>query len=235
MDYGQFCPVAKASELLGERWMLLIVRELMLGSHRYSELQRGLSRISPSLLSKRLKELEAAGVIVSKPAKGGRSREYFLTAAGKELQPLIEQLAVWGMRWAKGQLRDEELDVEFLMWDIQRRIDRSHLPDGEWAFCFIFEDIARFKHWWLLVKDSGVDLCTESPGVDVDLYVRCTLRDLVRVWDGELSTRSALGAKIIQTQGNPRLAKSMPDWLGVSPFAGLKAGDPALKLVAAED
>ena len=235
MDYGQFCPVAKASEVLAERWVLLIVRELMLGSHRFSELQRGLSRISPSLLSKRLKELEVAGILVSKQQKGGRNREYYLTPAGKELQPMIEHLAVWGMRWAKGQLRDEELDVEFLMWDIQRRIDRDCLPDGEWTFCFIFEDMPNFNNWWLLVKDSGIDLCTENPGVDVDLYVRSTLRDLVRVWDGELTTKSALRKKIINTQGNQKLSRSMPDWLGVSPFSDVDAADHKLKLIAASD
>ena len=98
MGYGQFCPVAKATELLGERWMLLILRELLLGSHRYSELQRGLSRISPSLLAKRLKQLEQAGIVVRKPRSAGKGSGYYLTPAGKELEPLIGQLAVWGMR-----------------------------------------------------------------------------------------------------------------------------------------
>ena len=131
MGYGQFCPIAKATELLGERWMLLILRELFLGSHRYSELQRGLSRISPSLLTKRLKELEQAGIVVRKSGQCRRGHDYYLTPAGKELKPLIENLAVWGMRWARGQLRDEELDVEFLMWDVQRRLE----PDGDELQC----------------------------------------------------------------------------------------------------
>ncbi len=159
----------------------------------------------------------------------------FLTPAGKELQPLIEHLAVWGMRWAKGQLRDEELDVEFLMWDIQRRINRDHLPDGEWVFCFIFGDIARYNSWWLLVKDGGIDLCTENPNVDVDLYIRSTLRDLISVWDGELAIKTAMRKKIIQTQGKTKLAKSMPDWLGINPFADVEAADPTLKLIPADD
>ena len=133
-DYGQFCPIAKASELIGERWTILILRELLLGTHRYSEFQRTLSRISPSLLTKRLKQLEQAGIIVRKSQPGKKGYHYFLTPAGKELSPVIEHLAMWGMRWARGQLRDEELDVEFLMWDIQRRIQFNMLPDGETVF-----------------------------------------------------------------------------------------------------
>lgn len=163
-SYGQFCPVAKASELLGERWMLLILRELLLGTHRYSEFQRALSRISPSVLTKRLKQLESAGIIVRKTQPGRKGNGCFLTPAGKELAPIVEHLAVWGMRWARGQLTDDELDVDFLMWDIQRRLDLDKLPDGETVFCFIFEDLSKYKSWWLIACDGEVDLCTENPG-----------------------------------------------------------------------
>ena len=121
-EYGQFCPVAKASDIIGERWTVLILRELFLGTRRYNEFQRGLSRISPTLLSKRLKSLEKNGLIVRKSPPGQKSHEYYLTESGRELEPLIEHLAVWGMRWARGQLDDNELDVEFLMRDLQRRL-----------------------------------------------------------------------------------------------------------------
>jgi DNA-binding HxlR family transcriptional regulator len=120
VDYGQFCPVAKATELIGERWTILIIRELVLGTHRFSDFQRALSRISPSLLAKRLKDLEKAGIIIRKAQQGRRGYQYFLTPAGRQLAPVIEHLATWGMRWARGQLTDKELDVEFLMWEIQR-------------------------------------------------------------------------------------------------------------------
>jgi DNA-binding HxlR family transcriptional regulator len=233
MDYGQFCPVAKAGELLGERWMLLVLRELFLGSHRYSDFQRGLSRISPSLLTKRLNQLEHAGIIVRKRQGGRKGYEYYLTPAGKELQPLIEHLAVWGMRWARGQLRDEELDVEFLMWDIQRRLQIDHLPDGETIFCFIFDDIDRFKNWWLVVRDGSVDLCTENPGLDVDLYISSSLRILVEVWEGDIGIKSAQRNQMIKTQGDAQLAKTMPDWLGINLYADVRPGDPALTKVAA--
>ncbi|MEH6549341.1 MAG: helix-turn-helix domain-containing protein [Pseudomonadales bacterium] len=235
MDYGQFCPIAKATELLGERWMLLILRELFLGSHRYSELQRGLSRISPSLLTKRLKQLEQAGIIVRKIRHGGSGHEYYLTPAGKDLKPLMENLAVWGMRWARGQLRGEELDVEFLMWDVQRRVQTDKLPDGETILCFIFSDIERYHSWWVIVRDDNVDLCTENPGLDVDLYIRSSLRTMVEVWEGDLPLQSALNNEKIAAQGNKQLAKTMSAWFGINPYADIRPGDPALTRVAAED
>ncbi len=234
MGYGQFCPVAKATELLGERWMLLILRELFLGSHRYSEFQHGLSRISPSLLAKRLKQLEQAGIIVRKTRLGARGSDYYLTPAGKELEPLIEQLAVWGMRWARGQLRDDELDVEFLMWDIQRRLQIDRLPDGNTIICFIFDDLERYRNWWLVVRGGQVDLCTENPGLDVDLYISSSMRDLVSVWEGDVPIKTALRKKLLRTQGSRQLASTLPQWLGISPYADVRRGDPELTRVAAD-
>ena len=233
--YGQFCPVAKASELLGERWMLLILRELLLGSHRYSEFQRALSRISPSLLTKRLKQLESAGIIIRKTQQGRKGHDYYLTPAGKELAPIVEHLAPWGMRWARGQLNDDELDVEFLMWDIQRRFDTDRLPDGETVFCFIFNDLTSFKNWWLVVKDGEVDVCTENPGKDVDLYVSTSLRNLVKIWQGDIEIKAAQQQKLIKTQGNKQLTKTMPDWLGICLYAEVRPGDPTLMKIAVDD
>jgi len=233
--YGQFCPVAKASELLGERWMILILRELLLGSHRYSEFQRALSRISPSLLTKRLKQLESAGIIIRKTLQGRKGHDYYLTPAGKELAPIVEHLATWGMRWARGQLNDDELDVEFLMWDIQRRLDTDRLPDGETVLCFIFNELVTFKKWWLIVKDGEVDVCTKNPGKDVDLYVSTSLRNLVEIWEGDIEIKAAQQQKLIKTQGNKQLTKSMPSWLGICLYAEVRPGDPTLMQITADD
>lgn len=234
-SYGQFCPVAKASELLAERWTLLILRELLLGSHRFGELQRALSRISPSLLTKRLKQLESAGIVIRKAQVGRKGLDYFLTPAGKELAPIVEHLAIWGMRWARGQLSDDELDVEFLMWDIQRRLDTDMLPDGETVFCFIFDDLVSFKNWWLIVSNREVDVCTENPGKDVDLYINTTLRNLVEIWEGDIEIKAAQQQKLIKTQGNKRLANTMSDWLGICLYADIRPGDPVLMNIAADD
>jgi DNA-binding HxlR family transcriptional regulator len=220
--YGQFCPVAKATEIVGERWTMLILRELLLGTTRFSDFQRGLSRISPTLLTKRLKMLEARGLVVRKRPSGQQSYEYHLTACGRELEPLVEHLAVWGMRWARGRMSDDELDVEFLMWDLQRRLQTGQLPDGETVLCFIFEELEKFKTWWLVAGEGEVDLCTENPGKEVDLYVTTSVRTLVDVWDGDLDLAKAIRDGRVRVHGNVHLARTMPGWLGISPFAGVR-------------
>jgi DNA-binding HxlR family transcriptional regulator len=224
-EYGQFCPVAKASDIIGERWTVLILRELLLGTTRYNDFQRGLSRISPTLLSKRLKMLEEKGLIVRRRPSGAKSHEYHLTACGRELEPLIEHLAVWGMRWARGQMTDIELDVEFLMWDLQRRLQTERLPDGETVLCFSFDELERFKTWWLVVSANDVDLCSENPGKEVDLYISSTVRDLAIVWRGDVPIKKALREKTIRTHGNTHLARTMPDWLGICLYADVDAAE----------
>ena len=221
-EYGQFCPVAKASDILGERWTVLILRELLLGTTRFNDFQRGLSRISPTLLSKRLKGLEEKGLIVRKRSPGQERHEYQLTACGRELEPIIEHLAVWGMRWARGQMTDSELDVEFLMWDLQRRLQTDHLPNGETVLCFTFDELEEFKTWWLVACEGEVDLCTENPGKDVDLYISTGVRTLVEVWSGDLDLKRALREKLIRTQGNTHLARVMSDWLGICLYADVR-------------
>jgi len=226
-DYGQFCPVAKATEVIGERWTLLILRELMLGTCRFNDFQRALSRISPTLLTKRLKHLEERGIIIRKKISGQRGYEYRLTAAGKELAPLIETLAVWGMRWARGQMTDDELDVEFLMWDLQRRIQTQYLPDGETVICFQFNELEKFKTWWIVAFDDKVDLCTEDPGKEVDLYVTSTVRTMVEVWEGDVELAAALADKTMTTHGLRTLERTMPDWLGLCLFKDVKRAETA--------
>jgi DNA-binding HxlR family transcriptional regulator len=221
-DYGQFCPVAKATEVVGEKWTLLIIRELMLGTCRFNDFQRALSRISPTLLTKRLKHLEARGIIIKKQISGQKGYEYRLTAAGKELSPLVEMLAKWGMRWARGQMTDDELDVEFLMWDLQRRLQTEHLPAGETVVCFSFDELEQFKTWWVVVYDAKVDLCTEDPGKDVDLYINSNVRTLVEVWEGDVELTAALARRDITTHGVRALEKSLGDWLGLCLYKDIR-------------
>jgi len=224
-EYGQFCPVAKATDIVGERWTVLILRELLLGTTRYNDFQRGLSRISPTLLSKRLKTLEEKGLVVRKRQSGNRNYEYHLTACGRELEPMIEHLAVWGMRWARGQMTDTELDVEFLMWDLQRRLQTDRLPDGETVLCFVFEELERFKTWWLVASTEGVDLCSEDPGKEVDLYINTQVRDLAAVWRGDVPLQTARRDGRVRTHGNAHLARTMPDWLGICLYADVRPAE----------
>ncbi len=232
--YGQFCPVAKATEIIGEKWTLLVLRELLLGTTRFNDFQRALSRMSPTLLAKRLRCLEERGIIIRKKLSGQRGYEYRLTAAGKELGPLIEVLAVWGMRWARSQLTDDELDVEFLMRELQRRLQTEYLPDGVTVICLMFDELTKHKTWWLLVDGDVVDLCTDDPGKDVDLYISSSVRTIVEVWEGDVEIRTALRNGSVKTNGSRHLIRTMPDWFGVCLYKEVRPGDPKLMRQAAD-
>jgi DNA-binding HxlR family transcriptional regulator len=229
MMYGQFCPVAKATEVIGGTWTLLILRELLRGTHRFGDFQRAISRISPTVLTSRLKHLEDKGIIVRKRLSGRRGHEYRLTPAGKELQPVIEKIAIWGMRWARGQMTDEELDVEFLMFSFQRLIQTRALPDGETVLCFLFKDLDKFKTWWLVIDGNDVDLCTVDQGKDVDLYFATNVRTMVEIWAGDLSLDAAMRDEHIHVTGSRHLIKGMKDWFGFAPHADVRPAEPIRK------
>jgi len=231
--YGQFCPVSKATEVIGEKWTILILRELLLGTTRFNDFQRALSRISPTLLTKRLKHLEEKGILIRRKLSGQKGHEYRLTAAGRELGPMIDLLAEWGMRWARGRMTDDELDVEFLMWEIQRRLRTQNLPDGETVICLMFDELAKYKTWWVLVDNDSVDLCTEDPGKDVDLYISSDLRTMVEVWAGDLDLRKALRDERIKAHGMGHLIRTMPDWFGLCGVSHVRPADAALLREAA--
>ncbi len=233
--YGQFCPVAKTAELIGEKWSLLILRELLLGTTRFNDFQRAMSRMSPTLLTKRLRQLEKGGIIIRKKLSSQKGYEYRLTAAGKELSPLIEVLAVWGMRWTRGQLSDDELDVEFLMRELQRRIQTEQLPDGETIICLIFDELPKHKSWWLIVNSGAVDVCTEDPGKQVDLFIHSSVRTLAEVWQGSLDIRTALHNSLIKVHGLRHLINTLPNWFGVCLYKDVEPGDPALMTQLADN
>jgi len=220
--YGQFCPVSKAAEILFEKWTILILRELLMGTTRFNDFQRAISRISPTLLTKRLKALEENGVIIRKQVSGQRGYEYRLTPAGKELEPLMENIAVWGMRWARGRMSDDELDVELLMREVQRRIQTKNLPDGETVICFVFTDLKKHRSWWVWVDGNEVDLCTEDPGKDVDLYISSNVRTMVEAWQGDIDLIKALASGAIKAHGDRNLIKTMPDWLGLCTYKDVR-------------
>jgi DNA-binding HxlR family transcriptional regulator len=238
--YGQFCPVAKSAEIMGNPWSLLIVRELLLGSSRFNILQKGLPRISPTVLNTRLKELEEHGVLIKRRLNGQRGHEYRLTAAGREFSAVIEALAVWGMRWARDEMGADDLDVMFLMFDIQRRIDTAALPDGETVLCFTFTDLDSFRLWWLVCRGAEVDLCHEDPGKEVDCYVTGASRDLIGVWMGDLPLPKALKSEAIQVIGERHVCRAFPRWFTLSavaktprPTKSERLSDPPRQTVAA--
>lgn len=218
--YGQFCPVAQASEVLTERWTPLVVRELLCGSHRFNDLRRGVPLMSPALLSRRLKQLEHAGVIQRRRTKGGRYWEYHLTQAGEELRPLIEMIGQWGQRWVRAWDHERNLDVSLLMWDMRRRIVLDAVPDGRVVVQFDFPDAPREKrHFWLVMDDGVVDLCLTYPGFEVDLTVRANVEPMTRIWAGDVTFGRALRAGDVVMEGPKSLKREFPRWLGLSVFA----------------
>lgn len=222
-NYRQFCPVAMAAELLCTRWTVVILRELMMDEYRFNELRRGLPRISPALLSQRLKELEEAGIVRKRPVPGETgANAYSLSEAGKELRPLIEGFGKWGQRWISSQLSLERLDASLLMWDIRRRLDFDPPPSRRRVIQFQYPDAPKNeRNWWLIVApDSPVDLCSIDPGHDVDLYVTAPLRDMTAIWMGHDSVRQARAEERLLLTGDRDLADTMERWLLCSPFAG---------------
>lgn len=218
-SYGQFCPVAKAAELLDQRWMLLVLRELFAGSSHFNELRRGVPRMSPSLLSKRLKALVRAGLL--ERSRDGEVVSYRLTAAGEELRPLIETLGVWGTRWLP-ELGDADCDPHLLLWDIHRRVDFGALPAGRTVVRFQFPDVpSAARNWWLVLTPSDVDVCDTDPGFGDDLVVESALPVLVRVWRGDIGWSAALASGDIVLRGPASLRRAMPGFLRLSVFAAV--------------
>ena len=216
--YGQFCPVALGAEVFATRWTPLIVRELLHGSIRFSELQRGLPRISRNLLVQRLATLEQAGIIESRPRAAGRGREYRLTAAGEDLRPVVEALGVWGYKWAGQTLTPDCLDPGLLLWFIHRRVDTQHLPAGRHVVRFDLHD-ARRRLYWLVLQPPDVDVCAIDPGFDVDLRVEATLEALTELYLGRTTLRAALRADRVRLVGPREACDAFPRWFGPSPFA----------------
>lgn len=226
-SYGQFCAIAKALEVVGERWTPLVLRELICGSSRYNEIQRGIPRISPALLSKRLTDLERAGVIERDPDTGS----YALTKAGWELKPVIEQLGVWGERWVRGQLRDEDFDPDLLMWDMRRRINLKLFPRTRTCLEFDFIDRpAGKRHYWLVGDRHELELCINDPGYPVDLYVTTNTRTMILVWNGDLPLRRVIDDGQIELHGPASLCRAFPNWLMLNLFAGVPAAEEAVQL-----
>jgi len=222
MEYGQFCPIAKTMELLGEKWTLLILREMHMGATRFSELQRGLTFISPTILTKRLNDLADAEIILRKKISGQRGFEYFLTQSGKETLPLLQSFGTWGMRWARGDVRDTDLDVELLMVYLQRSVLAENLPGDQSVIRFKFTDLEKLADWWLLVKGCNVDICLEDPGQDVDVYFTTDLRTMVACWMGDDSYRSAILNKRLTLIGPSALTRNVQHWLSNSVFADIR-------------
>jgi DNA-binding HxlR family transcriptional regulator len=233
--YGQFCPVAVASEVFAERWTPLILRELYRGSHRFNDIHRGLPRISKALLVRRLRTLEDAAIVLSVARSGAQGHEYRLTAAGVELCEVVVQLGHWGQRWT-APVRRDRLDARLLMWDMRRRIALDRLPARRIVAQFDFRGVPmRHRHpktYWLLL-DREVDLCIVDPGHEVDLFVEADLAVFVRVWLGQIPMREAIRCGDIRLSGSTEAIRGFPSWLLLSTLAAIpRPGNPTQRRVA---
>jgi DNA-binding HxlR family transcriptional regulator len=215
--YGQFCPVAIASEVFAERWTPLVVRELFCGSRRFNELLNGLPRIPRSVLVQRLRTLETVGVVERRVDTSGRGVEYLLTPAGLELGEVVLRLGDWGQRWANVEISAQNLDPDLLLWDIHRRLDGDRLPDVR---VVVQLDLTGTHHksYWLVLERQAASICWVDPGFEVDLLVVADTVTLHRVWVGQFDLNQALRRGSIKLDGPAVLRRAFPEWLKLSVF-----------------
>lgn len=215
--YGQFCPMAKAMEVLDERWTLLVVRELLLGSTHFNELRRGVPRMSPALLSKRLRSLEHAGIL--RRVTDGRHTSYHLTEAGRELDEIVSALNRWGVRWI-GSLGQADLDPHLLLWDVRRTIDTERWPRRRTVVELDLTEVpSSVRHWWLVVNGDDVDVCDSDPGYDVDARVALSLRSFTEIWRGDRSWGGAVEAGLVRIDGAEPARRRVTTWIGQASIA----------------
>jgi DNA-binding HxlR family transcriptional regulator len=217
--YGQFCPVAKAMELLDERWTVLVVRELLAGSTHFNDLRRGVPKMSPTLLSKRLQTLTRAGVVERKEVDGRTI--YSLTECGRELVSVVEALGAWSVRWMS-DLVDRDLDPSVLMWDIRRTIPLAEWPRSRTVVAFRLSGApAKASSWWLMVADGEAQVCDFDPGYEVAATVSTSLRTLSQIWRGDQSWQRSLMDGSVAIDASREVMRAVPIWIGQSSLAAV--------------
>lgn len=216
-----------SADILGDKWTLLLLREMFLGTTRFGRFQKAIPRMSPSILSKRLKTLEAADIVIRKAAPSGQAAEYKLTRSGRELGPIVENMAVWGMRWRKRSIAAQDCDVGGFMWDFHRTLNTAGLPDGETVILVQISDRTDLNSWWVIANDDEVDLCVDDPGHDVDAYLTATLANLIALWLGDVGVQQAVDDKSIYLDGSRHLINTAQDWMAQSPLVGVRPASSA--------
>ncbi len=222
MTYGQFCPIAKAAELFCERWTALVIRNIAAGAHRYSDIQRGVPHMSSTLLSKRLKMLEAEGVITRRRADKGSHWRYELTPAGAEFVPLVGALGTWGARWTRRDLQDGELDLGLLIWGLEHCVNPQVYAPGRTTVHIDFTDQPRHKaEYWFVNDDGTLDLCVKDPGFETDLFLSGTLQNITHLYRGDIPVATALGDGRLEALGPKPMIRKLKDWFNFGPLADI--------------
>jgi DNA-binding HxlR family transcriptional regulator len=216
-DYGRFCPVALASEVLADRWTPLIIRELVVGNTRFNSIARGLPGISRSLLVQRLRHLERCGVVELAPSPSGRGNEYRLTDAGKDLEGVVVALGRWAIEWMFDDLRPQDVDAFTVTWWMHRRIDLERVPSPRVVIEFRYTAPNR-QVFWMVVDRGEPSVCIHHPGFEPDVVLTASTRALVDVFYGFDTWANAVDRGAIDVAGPPRLARAVPRWFLWSPF-----------------
>jgi DNA-binding HxlR family transcriptional regulator/putative sterol carrier protein len=217
-DYGTYCPIAIATDVIADRWTPLILRELVLGNTRFNDIARGLPGISRSLLVQRLKHLERKGVIETWPLPNGRGSEYHLTPAGKDLEPVLIVMGRWSVAWMYSNLDSTDIDAVTLMWWMHRRVDVSRLPHDRVVIEFDHTAPKRCS-FWVVIEQGAASVCLQDPGYETDAVVTCTTPALGRVFSGVDTWREAVDSGEIKVTGPRALVNAMPRWFLWSPWA----------------
>lgn len=223
--HRQFCPLAMAADVLCSRWTMMLLSELLSGTTRFNDLRRGLPRMSPALLSKRLKDLEAAGIVArARSSEGSDLFEYSLTDAGLAIEPIVDAMGDWGHRWVTTQETLAHLDVKLLMWNMRRNINPDPMPQRRSIIQIIYHDLPlASRNWWLIVDPRAeADLCSVDPGYDVDLYINTNLRTMTEVWMGYAPLAQAINEDRLMLVGDRALERTFQTWLGASRFATME-------------
>jgi DNA-binding HxlR family transcriptional regulator len=209
--YGQYCPITRAVEVLGERWSILIVRDLLCGATRFNELSRCNPRLSRTLLSKRLRQLEQAGIV------DHLGDEYLLTEAGEALRPVVAGLGEWGATYQFGDPRESELDPELLMWWVHTRLDFSSFPDRRLVIEFRFRGIP--DRFWIMRDGQGPSVCLHDPGFEIDAIIESDLATMYEIWLGRRDLKAAIRSSEVDIQGIPAIVRRLPSAMQLSPIA----------------
>ncbi len=216
--YGQYCPIARGSEIFAERWTPLILRNLILGCHSFNEIHDGLPGMSRTLLAQRLRALERAGVIETSKNPKGRGSRYYLTPAGADLHDVVFALGTWGARWL--EIAPEHYDPGVVLWTMCRLMDRDRLPARPVVMRFEIAD-DHHKRYWVLVQRPEPEVCLKPPGFEEDLVVSTDAEWLTRWHMGEISLDAARDRGVIRVDGSPSLVREIDRWGGLSAFAGV--------------
>jgi DNA-binding HxlR family transcriptional regulator len=209
--YGQYCPISRALDVLGDRWSLLILRDMLVGTTRFNDLARGLPGLSRSLLAKRLRQFERAGLVERVGS------EYLLTDAGQDLRPVVFGIGEWGAQWTFGEPDPEELDPELLVWWMHTRLDTSDFPGKRHVLHVRFTDDPHL--FWIVIEAGEPSVCLADPGYDVHVTITANLRALYQVWLGTVSLSDAIRSGGVTFDGPSALVRRMPTVLQLSAIA----------------